>query len=161
MRCCRSSRSCSYDNRDVSVDGPEKRGLLHCVLRIPQRAIDVHAICVHLGLKESHRNEQLEHLCRVVHDRGAARTRRSSSPATSTTGGVRAHRVLDGCAGLREVFVQADGRAGEDLPRALADAARSTASTCATPRCTRPVVLPRRPWSHLSDHAPLAAEIAL
>ena len=22
-----------------------------------------------------------------------------------------------------------------------------------------PVVLPRRPWSHLSDHAPLAAEI--
>jgi endonuclease/exonuclease/phosphatase family metal-dependent hydrolase len=24
-----------------------------------------------------------------------------------------------------------------------------------------PVVLPRRPWSHLSDHAPLAAEIRL
>ena len=24
-----------------------------------------------------------------------------------------------------------------------------------------PLILPRRPWSHLSDHAPLAAEIAL
>ena len=24
-----------------------------------------------------------------------------------------------------------------------------------------PVVLPRKPWSHLSDHAPLAAEITL
>jgi endonuclease/exonuclease/phosphatase family metal-dependent hydrolase len=24
-----------------------------------------------------------------------------------------------------------------------------------------PVVLPRRPWSHLSDHAPLVAEIHL
>jgi endonuclease/exonuclease/phosphatase family metal-dependent hydrolase len=24
-----------------------------------------------------------------------------------------------------------------------------------------PVVLPRKPWSHLSDHAPLAAEILL
>ncbi|RYF31836.1 MAG: EEP domain-containing protein, partial [Comamonadaceae bacterium] len=24
-----------------------------------------------------------------------------------------------------------------------------------------PVVLPRRPWSHLSDHAPLVAEIEL
>ena len=24
-----------------------------------------------------------------------------------------------------------------------------------------PMVLPRRPWSHLSDHAPLAAEISL
>jgi endonuclease/exonuclease/phosphatase family metal-dependent hydrolase len=24
-----------------------------------------------------------------------------------------------------------------------------------------PIVLPRRPWTHLSDHAPLAAEIAV
>ena len=28
-------------------------------------------------------------------------------------------------------------------------------------RVHSPVVLPRRPWSHLSDHAPLVAEIAL
>jgi endonuclease/exonuclease/phosphatase family metal-dependent hydrolase len=25
----------------------------------------------------------------------------------------------------------------------------------------RPVLLPRSPWSHLSDHAPLAAEVLL
>ena len=28
-------------------------------------------------------------------------------------------------------------------------------------RVHAPMVLPRRPWSHLSDHAPLAAEISL
>jgi endonuclease/exonuclease/phosphatase family metal-dependent hydrolase len=28
-------------------------------------------------------------------------------------------------------------------------------------RVHAPFVLPRKPWSHLSDHAPLAAEIAL
>jgi endonuclease/exonuclease/phosphatase family metal-dependent hydrolase len=28
-------------------------------------------------------------------------------------------------------------------------------------RVHAPVVLPKRPWSHLSDHAPLAAEISL
>src|SRR5207253_5670357 len=55
-----------YQNHDVSVAGPEKRGMLHCVLRVPGHAQDVHAICVHLGLAESHRREQLDLLCDIV-----------------------------------------------------------------------------------------------
>jgi endonuclease/exonuclease/phosphatase family metal-dependent hydrolase len=148
-----------YQNRDVSVQGREKRGLLHCVLRIPQRAVDVHAICVHLGLKERHRDEQLEHLCHVV---------RAEVPreAPLVVAGDfndwrrRAHRVLDRCAGLREVFVQADGRPAKTYPArwpvlALDRIYVRNAAVHA------PVVLPRHPWSHLSDHAPLAAEIEL
>jgi endonuclease/exonuclease/phosphatase family metal-dependent hydrolase len=148
-----------YHNRDVSIDGREKRGLLHCVLRIPQRAIDVHAICVHLGLKESHRNAQLEHLCRVVH---------SEVPhdAPLVVAGDfndwrrRAHRVLDRCAGLREVFVQADGRAAKTYPARwpMLPLDRIYVRNAAV---HAPLVLPRHPWSHLSDHAPLAAEIEL
>ena len=38
---------------------------------------------------------------------------------------------------------------------------RSTASTSATSRAHAPLALPRRPWSTLSDHAPLAAEVTL
>ena len=34
-----------FRNHDVSVSGPEKRGLLHCVLRLPARVVDVHVIC--------------------------------------------------------------------------------------------------------------------
>ena len=49
-----------YQNHDVSIAGPEKRGLLHCVLKIPKHGMDVHAICVHLGLAESHRQQQLD-----------------------------------------------------------------------------------------------------
>src|SRR5690606_7075489 len=37
-------------NRDVSVRGGEKRGLLHCVIEMPGRAERLHAVCVHLGL---------------------------------------------------------------------------------------------------------------
>ena len=55
-----------YENHDVSVAGPEKRGLLHCILRIPGHALDVHAICVHLGLSESHRVQQIDLLCEMV-----------------------------------------------------------------------------------------------
>ncbi len=148
-----------YENRDVSVLGREKRGLLHCVLRIPQRTLDVHAICVHLGLKERHRDEQLEHLCHVV------RTEVPSDAPLVVAGDFndwrrRAHRVLDRCAGLREVFVHADGRPAKTFPARwpLFSLDRIYVRNAAV---HAPVVLPRHPWSRLSDHAPLAAEIEL
>ena len=53
-------------NLDVSVDGHEGRGLLHCVLEIPGSAVRLHTLCVHLGLRESHRRRQLDLLCRTV-----------------------------------------------------------------------------------------------
>ncbi|MBC7598150.1 MAG: endonuclease/exonuclease/phosphatase family protein, partial [Polaromonas sp.] len=56
----------SFENRDVSISGPERRGLLHCVLQVPGRDTHVHAICVHLGLAESHRLKQLHMLCDMV-----------------------------------------------------------------------------------------------
>ncbi len=56
----------SYTNHDVSIAGPEKRGMLHCVLRVPRHKLDVHVICVHLGLAEAHRQQQLELLCEIV-----------------------------------------------------------------------------------------------
>lgn len=41
-----------FRNHDVSVSG-ENRGLLHSVLHLPTRSIEVHAICAHLGLSGS------------------------------------------------------------------------------------------------------------
>ena len=55
-----------YQNHDVSVAGPEKRGLLHCVLNLRERQREVHAICVHLGLAEDHRAQQLDLLARRI-----------------------------------------------------------------------------------------------
>ncbi|UCR84918.1 endonuclease/exonuclease/phosphatase family protein [Pseudomonas chlororaphis] len=54
-----------YRNLDVSITGPERRGLLHCVLDVPGHA-EVHAICVHLSLLESHRQLQLALLCQLL-----------------------------------------------------------------------------------------------
>ena len=48
-----------YRNLDVSITGPERRGLLHCVLEVPGQG-QVHAVCVHLSLLESHRQKQLQ-----------------------------------------------------------------------------------------------------
>ena len=148
-----------YRNHDVSVAGPERRGLLHCVLRVPSLDARVHAICVHLGLAEAHRRRQLDLLCRLVHDvvpPGAPLL----VAGDFNDWRHRASPFLERCSGLREVFLHAHGRPARTFPARWPVLALDRIYV-RNARVHAPVVLPRRPWSHLSDHAPLAAEIHL
>ena len=148
-----------FENRDVSISGPERRGLLHCVLKVPGRNTHVHAICVHLGLAESHRLKQLNMLCDMV---------RNDIPPSNPVIAAgdfndwrrRAHAVLEQGAGMHEVFVQATGKAARTFPARfpLLPLDRIYVRNAIG---HAPVVLPPKPWSHLSDHAPLAAEIEI
>lgn len=146
-----------YQNHDVSIGGPEKRGLLHCVLRIPGHDVDVHAICVHLGLREAHRKHQIDLICDLV---------RNVVPADApllVAGDFndwrnRAHIQLERCAGLREIFRHAYGRSARTFP-ARFPTLQLDRIYVRNARVHKPMVLPRHPWSHLSDHAPLAAQI--
>ncbi len=147
-----------YENHDISVAGPERRGMLHCVLQPPGHHAPVHAVCVHLGLQESHRQRQLQDVCKLV----------SAFPPGEPVvlaGDFndwrhRAHAILQRGAGLREVFVQAFGRAMRTFPAAVPLLAldRIYVRHAAV---YKPLELPRKPWNKLSDHAPLAAEILL
>ncbi len=151
-----------FDNHDVSVDGEgeghERRGLLHCVLQMPGGERDLHAICVHLGLREAHRRAQVNALCHLI----------GSLPddAPVVVAGdfndwqQHAHKLLNRCAGLNEVFVQAQGAAAKTFP-ARWPMLRLDRIYVRGATAQRPIVLPRKPWSHLSDHAPLVAEISL
>jgi endonuclease/exonuclease/phosphatase family metal-dependent hydrolase len=148
-----------YQNHDVSVAGPEKRGLLHCVIKVPNCAHDVHAICVHLGLAESHRQQQLDLLCKITH------TEVPAGAPLIVAGDFndwrrRANEILLREAGLREIFVTAYGEPAKTFPAIfpVLSLDRIYVRNCSV---HLPVVLPRKPWSHLSDHAPLVAEIHL
>ncbi|HJV70766.1 endonuclease/exonuclease/phosphatase family protein [Ideonella sp.] len=148
-------------NHDVSIglDRHEARGLLHCTLSVPGFERPVHAISVHLGLLEAHRRHQLEALCRVVVNLVP------TGVPLLVAGDFndwrdRAHRVLDRCAGLQEVFVNAHGRAARTFP-AWFPMLRLDRIYVRNARAHRPVALPRHPWARLSDHAPLAAEVLL
>ena len=148
-----------YENRDVSISGPEKRALLHCVLNVPGWTCPVHVICVHLGLREPHRLKQLGLLCDLVN------TEINDGEPVVVAGDFndwrrRAHDILSRDAGLAEVFVQANGNAARTFP-ARYPVLQLDRIYVRNARVHSPVVLPRRPWSHLSDHAPLAAEISL
>ena len=148
-----------YVNHDVSIAGPERRGLLHCELRVPGYDKPVHVICAHLGLAEMHRRRQLEMLCHIIH-------KDIPADAPVIVGGDfndwrrRAHDILKQGANLDEVYVSAHGHPAKTFPARFPMLAldRIYVRNVLT---HQPAVLPKHPWSHLSDHAPLAARITL
>jgi endonuclease/exonuclease/phosphatase family metal-dependent hydrolase len=148
----------SYENRDVSIRGPERRGLLHCVLDMPQLGQRMHVVCVHLGLHEGHRRRQIELLCEMLHKEVPA-------DAPLVVAGDfndwrrRAHEML-ARVGLHEVYEQANGASARSFP-ARFPLLQLDRIYVRNARVHAPLPLPRHPWSRLSDHAPLAAEIEL
>jgi len=148
-----------YENRDISVGKPEKRGLLHCVMEWPGSPVPIHAICAHLGLRESHRAKQLELLGRMVDEEVPA-----GAPlilaGDFNDWRERASDFLQRRLGLVEAFMQA----GHGLPRtfpARCPLLRLDRIYTRNARVGVARVLTGPPWSHLSDHAPLVARVAL
>lgn len=114
---------------------------------------------MHLGLREPHRLKQMDLLCKLVNDEIPA-----DEPVV-VAGDFndwrrRAHRILGRQAGLKEVFVHARGHSARTFP-ARYPLLQLDRIYVRNARGYAPLILPRRPWSHLSDHAPLAAEISL
>lgn len=148
-----------YENRDASVGEHEQRGLLHCVLDAKGTGVEVHAICAHLGLREQHRTQQFELLCRLIEDEIPPEA------ALVVAGDFndwrrRGHGLLQACAGLREVFVEHTGQLARTFPARfpLLPLDRIYVRNL---ELVQPMVLSMKPWSHLSDHAALAAELRL
>jgi endonuclease/exonuclease/phosphatase family metal-dependent hydrolase len=148
-----------FDNLDISIGKQEKRGLLHCVLMPPGRVKPVHAICVHLGLRDSHRRNQVELLC------GHVEQNIPSDEAIVIAGDfndwqLRGHRRFVQSDGVKEVFVDAYGHAVRTFP-ARFPLLRVDRIYVRGAHEFRPLRLPAKPWHRLSDHAPLMAEITL
>jgi endonuclease/exonuclease/phosphatase family metal-dependent hydrolase len=146
-----------HENLDVSISGHENRGLLHCVLRLPGDGREVHAICVHLGLRETHRRAQLQLLMQ--------RLQALDDDAPVVVAGdfndwrQRADAQLLPC-GLREVFAEQHGKPARSFPARM-PTLRLDRIYVRNLKASRAQVLTTRPWSHLSDHVPLSVEIEL
>jgi endonuclease/exonuclease/phosphatase family metal-dependent hydrolase len=146
----------AHRNHDASVGG-ERRGLLHCRLGVPGYG-EVHAICTHLSLFERERRAQLELLCRIVEQEVPPQ-------AALIVGGDfndwrrRAGAVL-ARSGLREAFVESEGRPARTFPARWPLLALDRLY-CRNARVQRATAHSVRPWSHLSDHLPLSIEVSL
>lgn len=145
-----------HENLDISILGTEERGLLHCVLDVP-RFGEVHAICVHLGLREAHRQRQLGLMADLV-------SRLPPEAPVIIAGDFNDWRQKADTAlsatGLREVFVESFGAPARSFP-ARFPLLRLDRIYVRNVTARAPKVLSNRPWSHLSDHAPLAVEVTL
>ncbi|MGM3181578.1 MULTISPECIES: endonuclease/exonuclease/phosphatase family protein [Dickeya] len=148
----------SYRNLDVSLSEKAKRGILHCVLKVPNRDVHIHVVCVHLGLTASHRRQQLSLLCDLL----------ATLPADAplivagdfNDWQMKASAILKRRAGLEEVFSQHFGKPPRTFP-ARFPLLRLDRIYVRNAKTSVPKLLPSKPWAHLSDHAPLAVEIHL
>lgn len=149
----------SEHNQDVSDHRFERRGLLHCEVALPVGQQVVHCVCVHLGLFAGSRRRQMQALAERMEQLAGA-----DSPliiaGDFNDWRNHAERLLVDRLGLTEVFCQSHGRPAKSFP-------------CRAPLLTLDRIYVRGfevtgalvhagvPWSRISDHAALTAELEL
>lgn len=147
-----------HENHDVSIGQSEKRGLLYCRVVPPMLNTPVHVICAHLGLREKQRQAQLIMLADIVN--GFAPGEPVLVAGDFNDWRQRANHPLKTLAGLDEVFTRARGRPARSFPAGL-PLLRLDRIYVKNANASAPTALALRDWRHLSDHAPLSAEIHL
>lgn len=143
----------SWENIDVSIFPRSSRSILHGVIEIPEKDTRLHTLCVHLGLLEQERREQLQAL-----------TDRINSHVPSDEPMIiagdfndwrrRAEIHLHDDLGLEELFVQMQGRHARTFPvwAPILPVDRIYYRGLKPAACKR---LSTGHWRDLSDHAAL------
>jgi endonuclease/exonuclease/phosphatase family metal-dependent hydrolase len=147
----------SHENEDVSDHRFERRGILHTVVSVPGWKRNLHCLCVHLSLHERGRRRQLDAIAARLE---ALADKRLPIIVAGDFNDwrQRASTVLEKSLGMTEASVAVGGRHSRTYPSALplfhldriyvrgfkvlrADAHRGP------------------PWSRLSDHLAVSAEL--
>jgi endonuclease/exonuclease/phosphatase family metal-dependent hydrolase len=149
----------SAENQDVSDHRFESRGLLHTVVKVPGWRRNLHCICVHLSLHERGRRRQLDAIAERLEYLA-----RADAPiiiaGDFNDWRQRATRMLETALGMTEVSFAARGRHARTYPSVLPllrlDRIYVRGFDVLGSRVHRGA-----PWSLLSDHLAVSAEIAL
>lgn len=149
----------SEHNQDVSDHRFERRGLLHCEVDLPAPGKVLHCVCVHLGLFAGSRRRQMQALAERMEQL-------AGGDAPIIIAGDfndwrnHAERLLVDRLGLVEVFSQQGGKPARSFP--------SHAPMLSLDRIyvrgfavNAAQVHAGMPWSRISDHAALTAELEL
>ncbi len=147
-----------WQNRDISLNGIERRGLLHCELNVQNVSRPVHTVCVHLSLRESHRQKQLARLAELVNSIPANEPLIVAGDFNDWR--LKGQALLKQTTDLVEVFSLERGLPARTFPASM-PTLRLDRIYIRAAESHAPVVLPKSPWSKLSDHRPLLAEVEL
>ncbi|MCC6611098.1 MAG: endonuclease/exonuclease/phosphatase family protein [Burkholderiales bacterium] len=147
------------DNQDISTHPFERRGLLHCELHIPRQGISVHCVCVHFGLDERGRRQQvyalIDRLIGMVPQEAPLIIAGDFNDWRN-----RAGRTLAGELGVHEVFRDHRGRPARSFPSRL-PILRLDRIYVRGFAVHHAEVHHGHVWSRISDHAMLTARLAM
>ena len=148
----------SIENEDVSDHRFERRGLLHCVVAVPGWQRNLHCVCVHLSLHERGRRRQLD----AIGERLAEISTRGLPIVVAGDFNDWRHRasaILEHRLGMTEVSVASRGRAARTFPSMLPLLQLDRIYVRGF-RIMGAQVHRGAPWSLLSDHLAISAELA-
>lgn len=151
----------STDNQDVSDHRFERRGLLHCEVSLPGVELPIHCVCVHLGLMAGSRRRQMEALAERM-ERLAPGNAPLIIAGDFNDWRNRADDLLGRRLGLTEAFASgcAEGRPPRSFPCAL-PFFRLDRIYVRGFQVRQALVHFGLPWSRISDHAALTADLEL
>lgn len=148
----------SWENEDISAHAFEQRGVLHCELDVPGFTQNLHCVCIHLGLFANGRKKQLtavrERIERMVPNDAPLIVAGDFNDWHCEAGECFAQPM-----GLTEAFETVYGRPACSFPSKFPlfrlDRVYIRGFTVQSVE-----VLYGRPWSKISDHAPLSVCLA-
>ena len=142
-----------WENIDVSKFPRSSRSILHGVIEIPGSGKNLHTLCVHLGLLEQERREQLQALTDRINEH-VPRDEPMIIAGDFNDWRRRAEHHLHDDLGLEELFVQLKGRHARTFPvwAPVLPVDRIYYRGLEPASCQR---LCNGPWRDLSDHAAL------
>ncbi len=147
------------DNHDITTYSFEKRGMLHCEIAVPGLAQPLHCLCVHLSLAGQGRRRQFEMLTERVAEAIPAEAPLIIAGDFNDWSN-QADRLLAEKLALTEVFQSSVGRPARSFPSGL-PLLRLDRIYARGFHIEGAQVLHGRPWSRISDHAPISAHLVL
>ncbi len=149
----------SWSNMNISSSRFENRGLLHAIIEIPEKPSTLHCFCAHLSLFQKGRTKQVQTISKAISEATA-----DGSPfilaGDFNDWQNKASQDLAKQLGAEEVFVSRYGNHAKTFP--------STAPFLCLDRIyvrgleiADAKILSGPPWSRLSDHLALYAELSL
>jgi endonuclease/exonuclease/phosphatase family metal-dependent hydrolase len=147
----------SSENEDISDHRYERRGLLHTVVNVPGWRRNLHCVCVHLSLHERGRRRQLDAIAARL-EQLADKRLPIIVAGDFNDWRQRASGILEKSLGMTEVSIAAGGRHNRTFPSVL-PMFRLDRIYVRGLKVLSTQVHRGPPWSQLSDHLAVSAEL--
>ena len=146
----------SWSNEDIST-AMERRGLLHVELDVPGSKLSVHAFCIHFGLFEKDRKNQILALAKKISDVVPPEAPLIIAGDFNDWRENASDLLLEKL-NLKEVFLKMSGKHAATFPAWLPFLALDRVYY-RNLDCTSALALRKGIWRGLSDHLPILTEL--